>query len=62
MSDTTSEEKPRESDGDRGAEARPSYAQPKLVHIGNARELLAGAVGTSADGAPIGPLTPFRSG
>ena len=36
------------------------YEPPKLVHVGNARDLLAGASGTQPDGAPIGPLVPTR--
>lgn len=35
--------------GSAGGPTRPTYEKPRLTHLGNARELLAGASGTVAD-------------
>lgn len=43
-----------------GGRAR-TYEPPKLTHIGNARDLLAGATGTQADGNPS-PIRPNQAG
>jgi hypothetical protein len=38
-----------------GGPVRPVYEKPKLIHLGNARELLAGASGTIADVPQVDP-------
>lgn len=46
--------------GEETSSARRRYEPPKLVRLGNARELLAGASGTQPDGPPVGPIIPTR--
>jgi hypothetical protein len=48
-----------ERDGEIAPDKR--YEPPKLTHIGNARDLLAGATGTVADSGPPA-LKPAQSG
>jgi len=42
-------------------EQKAPYEAPKLTHVGNARELLAGNTGSVMDGSPA-PLMPNQPG
>lgn len=42
--------------------ARQSYEPPKLTRLGNARDLLAGALGSIADAPPFTPFNPSQAG
>lgn len=46
--------------GEETSQVRRRYEPPKLVRLGNARDLLAGASGTQPDGPPLGPIVPLR--
>lgn len=54
-----SDDKEQSAGSDTGA--RAPYEAPKLAHIGNARELLAGQTGTQPDALPV-PLKPQQAG
>ena len=54
MSDEVRKNESTDSPADEAAATPRGYEPPKLTHIGNARDLLAGGSGTVQDVAPIG--------
>jgi hypothetical protein len=59
MSDKMTSEAGAKTPG--SVEEKATYEPPRLTHVGNARDLLAGATGTVPDASPA-PLRPNFSG
>jgi len=60
MSDTSTKQAKDELPK-RAGEGSEQYEPPRLTHVGNARDLLAGAAGTQPD-VPPSPIRPQRGG
>ncbi|HMF40020.1 MAG TPA: hypothetical protein VKQ32_04975 [Polyangia bacterium] len=54
MSDDSRKSEATASPADEVASVPRGYEPPKLTHVGNARDLLAGSNGTQVDVSPIG--------
>jgi hypothetical protein len=55
MSDSPGRSESTSSAAGEPASATDGYEPPKLTHVGNARDLLAGSNGTVQDVSPMGP-------